>query len=100
MKLLTPESVAEQLSVSRSTVLRMINDGALPAVCLRSGRRKKVWRIRQEVLDKWVMNREKNHPGPSSIGASSSGGFNGLATGALDSAASAHDKLSKDCGGN
>jgi excisionase family DNA binding protein len=59
VKLLTPESVAEQLAVSRSTVLRMIADGALPAVCLRSGRRKKVWRVRQEVLEKWIISRER-----------------------------------------
>jgi excisionase family DNA binding protein len=59
MRLLTPETVAEQLSVSRSTVLRMIQDGALPAVCLRSGRRKKVWRVREEVLQRWVLSKEK-----------------------------------------
>jgi excisionase family DNA binding protein len=59
MKLLTPESVAEQLAVSRSTVLRLIADKSLPAVCLRSGRRKKVWRVREEVLQKWVLQRER-----------------------------------------
>jgi len=59
MKLLTPESAADALAISRSTVRRMIADGALPAICLRSGRRKKVRRIRQEVLEKWVLTKEK-----------------------------------------
>lgn len=57
--LLSPESAAEVLDVSRSTVLRMIADGALPAICLRAGTRKKVWKIRQEVLEKWVLQKEK-----------------------------------------
>jgi excisionase family DNA binding protein len=59
MKLLTPEIVAKTLAVSRSTVLRMIADGALPAVCLRSGKRKKVWRVRDEVLQKWIVSKER-----------------------------------------
>ena len=59
MKLLTPEEVAEGLSVSRSTVLRMIADNSLPAICLRSGPRKKVWRIRQEQLDRWIVAKER-----------------------------------------
>ena len=59
MRLLTAESVAEQLAVSRSTVLRMIADGALPAVCLRRGKRKAVYRVRQEVLDKWIISKER-----------------------------------------
>ncbi len=62
MKLLTPESVAEQLAVSRSTILRMIADGALPAVCLRRGKRKAVYRVREEVLERWVRERETKQP--------------------------------------
>lgn len=59
MKLLTPERVADALSVSRSTVLRMIADGSLPAVCLRRGKRKGVYRVRQEILERWVLSRER-----------------------------------------
>lgn len=59
MKLLTPENVAESLAVSRSTVLRMIADSSLPAVCLRAGRRKKVWRVRPEQLERWLTARER-----------------------------------------
>jgi excisionase family DNA binding protein len=63
VKLLTPEQVSEQLAVSRSTVLRLIADGALPAICLRSGRRKKVWRVRQEQLERWILGKEKQVKG-------------------------------------
>jgi excisionase family DNA binding protein len=59
MKLLKPESAAELLAISRSTLLRMIRDGVLPAVCMRSGKRKKIWRIRQEVLERWILTNEK-----------------------------------------
>jgi len=59
MKLLSVEAVAEALDVSRQTVTRMIADGALPAICVRSGRRKKVWRIRAEQLERWVIARER-----------------------------------------
>ena len=59
MRLLTPEIVAESLAVSRSTVLRMIADGSLPAVCLRKGKRKGVYRIREEQLERWVTARER-----------------------------------------
>lgn len=59
MKLLMPENVAEALAVSRSTVLRMVADGSLPAVCLRRGKRKAVYRIREEVLERWVLSKER-----------------------------------------
>jgi excisionase family DNA binding protein len=59
MRFLTPEIVAQSLAVSRSTVLRMIGDGSLPAVCLRRGKRKNVYRIREEQLERWVMARER-----------------------------------------
>jgi excisionase family DNA binding protein len=62
MKLLTPEIVAEQLSVSRSTVLRLIQDGSLPAVILKAAKRKKIYRVRPEALEKWVIGREKKTP--------------------------------------
>jgi excisionase family DNA binding protein len=59
MKLLSVEAAAEALDVSRQTVTRMIADGQLPAVCLRSGKRKKVWRIRPEQLEKWIVQKER-----------------------------------------
>ena len=57
--LLDPEQASELLGISRSSVVRLILDNALPAICLRSGKRKKVWRIRREVLEKWVIGKER-----------------------------------------
>jgi excisionase family DNA binding protein len=57
--LLDPEQASELLGISRSSVIRLIVDGSLPAICLKSGRRKKVWRIRKEVLQKWVISKER-----------------------------------------
>jgi excisionase family DNA binding protein len=88
MKLLTPEAVSEQLSVSRSTVLRMIADKVIPAVCLRRGKRKAVYRIRQEVLDKWIIAKERQ--GTEAVGTNSKPGLNGDSEGqALDCETSA-----------
>jgi excisionase family DNA binding protein len=59
MKLLSVEAAAEILSVSRQTIGRMILDGSLPAICLRAGRRQKTWRIRGELLEKWILRKEQ-----------------------------------------
>ena len=58
-KLLTLAQTADILAVSRQTVMRMISEGVLPAICLRSGKRKKIYRIRAEVLDRWLIDQEK-----------------------------------------
>ena len=57
--LLTPEEAAKFLSMSRSSVLRLISDGNLPAVCLKSGRRKKTLRVRPEQLQRWLNVKER-----------------------------------------
>ena len=59
MALLTPRQVAAELSVSYATVMRMIADGSLPAVCLRAGQRKKLWRVRPAQLEKWLSERSR-----------------------------------------
>ncbi|MDP2651989.1 MAG: helix-turn-helix domain-containing protein [bacterium] len=59
MKLLTIKQAAEQLQVSGQTIGRMIAEGTLPAILLRSGKRKRVWRVREEVLERWLLQREK-----------------------------------------
>jgi excisionase family DNA binding protein len=59
VKLLSVEQIAETLGVSRQTVMRLICEGSLPAVCLRSGRRKKVWRVRPEALERWLNQKER-----------------------------------------
>jgi excisionase family DNA binding protein len=60
VKLLTIEQTAEHLQISRQTATRMIADGQLPAILLRSGRRKKVWRVRPEALERWLTEKEKS----------------------------------------
>jgi excisionase family DNA binding protein len=59
MKLLSLEAVAETLAVSRQTIQRMIDTGAFPAICVRSGRRKKLWRVRPEQLQQWLLQKER-----------------------------------------
>lgn len=59
MKLLNLNDSAKIMGVSRQTTMRMITEGVLPAICLRSGKRKKVWRIREEVLERWILVRER-----------------------------------------
>ena len=66
--LLSIEAVAEALDVSRQTVTRMIVDGQLPAVCLRAGRRKKIWRVRAEQLERWVVSKERETTRTAKVG--------------------------------
>jgi hypothetical protein len=40
-------------------VIRMVLSGSLPAICLKTGRRKKVWRFRREVVERWLIARER-----------------------------------------
>lgn len=97
VRLLTPEDVSEQLAVSRSTVLRLIADKAIPVICLRRGKRKAVYRIRQEILDRWILSREtKQHvsaplAGEPKSNAAAIKAANGKA---LDKQSSAKSKLS------
>lgn len=57
--LLTPEEIASKLGISRSSVCRLITEGQLPAICLRSGKRKRTFRIRESALENWIKKREK-----------------------------------------
>jgi excisionase family DNA binding protein len=59
MKLLSVEETAQALGMSRQSIVRMIGDAGLPMFCLRSGKRKKVWKIRSEALEKWVATKER-----------------------------------------
>ena len=96
MKLLTPEEVSEQLAVSRSTVMRLIDGGSLPAVCLHRGKRKAMYRIRPEQLEKWILSREKathKRPQPTTSGGNIGKVNNGLDTDALESQSSVTEKL-------
>ncbi|PYJ69608.1 MAG: hypothetical protein DME76_08445 [Verrucomicrobia bacterium] len=57
--LLSPAQVAMLLGCSRSTVDRMVADGSLPHVLLRSGRRKKQYGIRRVTLQRWLEKQER-----------------------------------------
>ena len=58
---LTVEEVGQIMGVSRDTVSRLIAFGNLPAVLLRSGKRKKTFRVRPEALQAWALAKEKSH---------------------------------------
>jgi excisionase family DNA binding protein len=52
--LLRVSEVADRLDCSRATADRLIADGSLPSVTLRSGRRKKLLRVSKKALDRWI----------------------------------------------
>lgn len=52
IKVLSPEEVSKILNVNQWTIYRMINSGEIPA--FKVGNQ---WRIREEVLNKWISNR-------------------------------------------
>ncbi|MFQ5902620.1 MAG: helix-turn-helix domain-containing protein [Candidatus Binatia bacterium] len=68
MKLLGAEKVAEVLGISRSTARRMMTEGALPAITLRAGKRKRIVRTPESELERWLRvklqenNRAKQGP--------------------------------------
>jgi len=58
MKLLSIKQVAETLGFSRWTVAEMLERGSLPGIVLKSGKRKKVWRVSEQALQKWIEAKE------------------------------------------
>lgn len=61
MKLLSIREVGQVLGVSPATAHRLVTSGALPSLVIRSGRRKKLHRVRQEALNQWVAAREREN---------------------------------------
>ncbi len=55
--LLKPDDVSKRLKVSCCTVLRMIEGGELPAVCVREGKRKKTYRIYEAAFERWLRSK-------------------------------------------
>ena len=78
MKLLDPEQVAEQLGISRSTARRMMIENAIPSICLRSGRRKKIYRVREEQLERFIIARERERASVRSRGTGEGGNLAAL----------------------
>jgi excisionase family DNA binding protein len=58
-QLWTVPQIAHRLQLSQSTIIRMITAGAITALCVRSGKRKKTFRVREEALEKWIMSQER-----------------------------------------
>ena len=58
-QMLTVPQVAFRLQLSQSTIIRMITSGAVSALCVRSGKRKKTFRVREETLEKWIVSQER-----------------------------------------
>lgn len=56
---LSVDQVAKELGTKRSTARRMIIDGAIPYYVLRSGKRKKLYRVRRSVLMRWIESQER-----------------------------------------
>jgi len=59
MKLLTINQAAEILILSRWTISAMIESGSLPGIIVKTGKRKKIWRISEQALQKWIETREQ-----------------------------------------
>ena len=58
MKLLSVDQVADVLGISRWTVSEMLQRGSLPGIVLKSGKRKKMWRVSEQALQKWIEDKE------------------------------------------
>ena len=58
-QLWTVPQIAHRLQLSQSTIIRMITAGAISALCVRSGKRKKTFRVREEALEKWIVSQER-----------------------------------------
>jgi excisionase family DNA binding protein len=59
VKLLRPEEVANVLGVSRSSARRLMVENSIPTVTIRSGQRKKILRVEEESLERWIRARER-----------------------------------------
>ena len=44
--------------LSRWTIAAMLESGALPGFVLRTGRKKKIWRVREDALLSWISTKE------------------------------------------
>jgi excisionase family DNA binding protein len=53
-----PKDLVPILKLSRATIHEMLHNGELPAVLIRQGSRKKVYRIYGDALARWLKNNE------------------------------------------
>lgn len=59
MNLLSAKDVASRLGVSALAVIRLADCGALAAVEVHSGKRRRILRFRLETVEKFITSREK-----------------------------------------
>jgi excisionase family DNA binding protein len=57
-KLLGPKEVGEVLGLRRSKIHRMLASGEIPSVIVAQGTRRRVFRVKPSVLQKWLSERE------------------------------------------
>ena len=58
-QLLTVGQVAFKLQLHESTIIKLITGGSIPALCVRGGKRKKTFRVREEALERWIAAKER-----------------------------------------
>jgi len=58
MKVLSIKEVAIVLNLSRWTITEMLQSGQLPGFIVKSGRRKRIWRVSEPALTKWIEKQE------------------------------------------
>ena len=58
-QLLTVGQVAFRLQLHESTVIKLITTGSISALCVRTGKRKKTFRVREEALERWIAAKER-----------------------------------------
>jgi excisionase family DNA binding protein len=58
-----PRDLVPILKLSRATIHEMLHNGELPAVLIRQGSRKKVYRIYGDALERWLKNNETKAAG-------------------------------------
>ncbi len=60
MQLLTPKEASNILAVSRSTVRAMLIEGVIPCITFRRDKRKKILRVSEQALERWLRAREQS----------------------------------------
>ena len=60
LQTLTPDEVAELLCCARSSVDRLVETGQLPIVMVARGNRKRTYRIRRSVVQRFIEASERN----------------------------------------
>jgi excisionase family DNA binding protein len=60
-KLLSPADLAHILGLKKSCIYRMLSTGEIPSVIVTNGGRKRSFRVRPSLLEKWLKRREVSY---------------------------------------